>query len=143
MIGGPRIETHAPLSHKHDKGHEWCIYALNCAAMLCLALCCCQLQILQEHFADRQCQVPTGNPFSADSFTLCRWLHHTAGGNPIQPVVFPNVQGSSPEVLAASRGVKEGKQRQPMHGGALPSRTEHALHRALLPRWFIYFPQIS
>ena len=53
VIGGPRIEAHAPLSHYHDKGHGWCIYALNCAAMLCLALCCCHLQILQEYSADR------------------------------------------------------------------------------------------
>ncbi|KAF5931836.1 hypothetical protein HYC85_028007 [Camellia sinensis] len=29
--------------------------------------------ILQEHSADRQFKVPTGNNFSADSFILCRW----------------------------------------------------------------------
>ena len=120
VIGGPRIEAHAPLSHYHDKGHGWCIYALNCAAMLCLALCCCHLQILQEHSVDRQCKVPTGNHFPADSLTLCRWPHPTAGGNSMQPGMSPSIQGSSPEVLATSRGVKEGKQRQLTHGGAFP-----------------------
>ncbi|KAF5934224.1 hypothetical protein HYC85_030395 [Camellia sinensis] len=64
------------------------------------------LSILQEHYADRQCKVPTDNNLSADSFILCRWPHPTAGGNFIQPVVFPDVQRSSPEVLTASRGVK-------------------------------------
>ena len=120
MIGGPRIEAHAPLSHYHDKGHDCCIHALNCAAMLCLALCCCHLQILQEHSADRQCKVSAGIHSSADNSILCRWPHTIAGGNSTQPVALPSVQGCSPEVLTASRGVKEGKQRQPMHGGAFP-----------------------
>ena len=83
-------------------------------------LCCCELQVLQAFFADRQCKVPAGNLFSADSFILCRWPHTTAGGNSTQPAALPSVQGCSPEVLTASRGVKEGKQRQPMHGGAFP-----------------------
>ena len=120
VIGGPRIEAHAPLSHYHDKGHGGCIHALNCATMLCLALCCCELQILQEHFADRQCSVPTGNNVSADGCILCRWPHPTAGGDFIQPVMSSSTQGCSSEVLAASRGVKEGKQWQPMHRGAFP-----------------------
>ena len=92
VIGGPRIEAHAPLSHYHDKGHGWCIYALNCAAMLCLALCCCQLQVLQEYSTDRQCKVPAGNNFFADSFNFvpmaiphCRWQFHSAGGDPLCP----------------------------------------------------------
>ena len=53
-IDGPKTKDHGPLSHKHDKGCDWCIHCLNCIAMLCLALCCCQLQILQELSADRQ-----------------------------------------------------------------------------------------
>ena len=120
MIGGPRIEAHAPLSHYHDKGHEWCIYALNCAAMLCFALCCCQLQVLQTFLADRQYILPTGSKQAADGFILCRCLHHTAGGNSTQPVAFLSVKGSSPEVLVAFRGAEERKQRQPMHSGAFP-----------------------
>ena len=120
VIGGPRIEAHAPLSHYHDKGHEWCIHALNCAAMLCLALCCCELLVLQAFFVDRQYILSTGSKSPADEFILCRWSKFTAGGHSIQPVALPNVQGRSPEVLAASRGVKEGKQGQPMHGGAYP-----------------------
>ena len=61
-IDGPRTKDHIPLSRTHDEGQDWCIHCLNCIAMLCLALCCCQLQILQELSADRQCPVPTGNP---------------------------------------------------------------------------------
>ena len=37
MIGGSRIETHALLSHYHDKGHDWCIHCLNCIAMQVLS----------------------------------------------------------------------------------------------------------
>ncbi|KAF5959615.1 hypothetical protein HYC85_000824, partial [Camellia sinensis] len=54
----------------------------------------------REHSADRQFKVPTGNKFSADSFTLCRWPHTTAGGNSTQPVALPSVQGCSPELKA-------------------------------------------
>ena len=49
---------------------------------------------------------------------LCRWIHISAGGDSTQPVVLPSAQGCNPEVLTASRGVKEGKQRQLAHGGA-------------------------
>ena len=66
-IGGPRIEDHIPLSHKHDKGCGGAYIGLKCIAMLCLALCCCQLQVLQEFLADRQCLVPTGHRSVADS----------------------------------------------------------------------------
>ena len=120
MIGGPRIEAHVPFSHYNDKRHGSCIHALNFAAMLCFALCCCELQVLQAFFANRQCKVPAGNQSSADGFSLCRWPHTTAGGNSTQPMVLPSVQGCNLQVLTASRGVKEGKQRQPMHGGAFP-----------------------
>ncbi|GMP51670.1 hypothetical protein CsSME_00017813 [Camellia sinensis var. sinensis] len=88
--------------------------------MLRLVLCCCELQVLQEYSAgDSILCRPAISSLPTDSI-LCRWPYHTAGGNFSQPVVILSVQGSSPEVLTASRGVKEGKQRQPMHGGALP-----------------------
>ena len=48
-------------------------------------------------------------------------------------MAFPSIQKSNPEVLAASRGVKKGKQRQPMHGGALPSKTRAHNAMASLP----------
>ena len=109
VIGGPRIEAHVPLSHKHDKGHDWCIHCLNCISMLCLALCCCQLQVLQAFLAGRQYLVPTGNVLVADSLISSRWPYLAAGGYSTQPVVSPNVQGGIPEALAAFGGAEQGK----------------------------------
>ena len=120
VIGGPRIEAHAHLRHYHDKGHGWCKHDLNGAAMLCFALCCCELQVLKAFFADRQCKVPAGNHFSADSSILCRWPHTSTGGNSAKSVALPSVQGCSPEFLTTSRGSEDRKLRQPMHGGAFP-----------------------
>ncbi|KAF5931518.1 hypothetical protein HYC85_027689 [Camellia sinensis] len=80
--------------------------------------------VLQAFSADRQCKVPAGNLFLPTAPILCRWTHASAGDDPIQPVVLPSAQGCNPEVLTASRGGKEEKQRQPMHGGALPEAYE-------------------
>ena len=122
-IGGPRTKDHAPLSCTHDKRLGWCIHCLNCIAMLCLALCCCQLQVLQAFLAGRQYLVPTGNVLVADSLISSRWPYLAAGGYSTQPVVSPNVQRGIPEALEVFGGAEQGKQRQTMHGSAIPSRT--------------------
>ena len=71
-IGGPRTKDHAPLSCTHDKRLGWCIHGLDCIAIQGSALCCCELQVLQELFADRQYLVPTGNVLVADSLISSR-----------------------------------------------------------------------
>ena len=81
VIGGPRIEAHPPLSHKHDKECVGCIHCLNWAAMQDFALCCCKLQVLQELIAGRQCLVPTGSQSMAGGSILCRRPHPNAGGH--------------------------------------------------------------
>ena len=123
MIGGPRIEAHAPLSHKHDKECVWCIHCLNNIAMQDFSLCCCELQVLQTFSADRQHLVPAGIKLSADEFILCRWPHTSADGVSPQPVMPPSAFRSGSETLAVFRGAKQGKQRQTMHGSAIPSKS--------------------
>ena len=123
MIGGPRIEAHAPLSHKHDKECVWCINGLNCIAMQDFALCCCELQVLQTFSAGRQYLVPTGSLLMADGLILCRWPHTSAGGVSLQPVVSPSALRSSSETLAVFRKAEQGKQRQARHGSAITSKS--------------------
>ena len=88
-IGGLGIEYHAPLSHEYDKECGWCIHRLKCIALLSIALCCYQKQILQEALAGRPSPVPTGHSSLADSLNkgrvtipLGRWPFLLAGGVP-------------------------------------------------------------
>ena len=45
----------------------------------------------------------------------------TADDNSLQPVVFPDVQGSNSETLEVFRVAEQGKQRQLVHGNGLPA----------------------
>ena len=112
-----------PLSHKYDKGHDWCTNCLNCIAMQVFALCCCELQVLQTFSAGRQYLVPTGSLLMADGWILCRWPHADAGGSPTQPMMSLSVLGGTPETLAVFWDAKQGKQRQSKHGSAIPSKS--------------------
>ena len=103
MIGGPRTKAHLPLSQKHDKDCVWCIHALNYIAMQVVALCCCELLVLQAFCADRHCLVPAGSKLAADSFIQCRWPHPSAGGVVPQPVVLPSTLRGTPGTLAIFR----------------------------------------
>ena len=68
VIDGPRVEGHAPLSPLHDREHVHAYICLKIPCHTLLALCCCQLQVLQEALAGRLNTVPTGNPSMADNF---------------------------------------------------------------------------
>ena len=135
----PGIEAHAPLNHKYDKGHDWCIHCWKYIAMQVLALCYCELQVLQTFNAGRQYLVPTGSLFMADGCILCRWQHTSAGGVSPQPVVSPSALRSSSETLAVFRKAEQGKQRQARHGSAIPSGIRAHMHLALFPRRFTVF----
>ena len=95
-IGGPRIEYHTPLSHKHDKESDWCKHCLKCIAMPCFALCCCQNRFLQTKMAGRLNGVPTDQLLMAESSTNGRWPSehgrwgfHLVSGDPQCPWSIP------------------------------------------------------
>ena len=110
------------------------LFELYCHASF--ALCCCELQVLQALFADRQHFLPASSKSSADGFILCRWPHPIAGGNSTQPVVSLSVLRGIPETLAVFRGAKQGKQRQTMHGSAIPSKSRACAASDPLPEGF-------
>ena len=100
VIDGPRVEGHTPLSPLHDRE---CVRAYICLKIPChtlLALCCCQLQVLQEALAGRLNTVPTGQESVADRLKGGRWFLSLAGGVCTWPVVFPNIHKAYPWTLA-------------------------------------------
>ena len=137
-IGGSRIKNHVPLSLKHDKGCVGAHICLECIAMPCFALCCCQNRILQEALAGRPSLVPTDQVWMADSLTCGWWSFPMAGAHSLWPVVFPNVQRVFLGNRAILRGAEYGKQRQLVHGSGFPSENENA-HIGPSSRGFLLF----
>ena len=89
VIGGPRVEYHAPLSLKHDREGGGANIALKKHCHALFVLCCWQNRFLQEDMAGRPSTVPIDQTFVADINIHGRWM---ADGLYFWPVTFHSAQ---------------------------------------------------